>query len=366
KVKCEVLVSENDGLGKAQAKASHDKQDIVEFLNIKVGEHEKHINGLEERAVQLEVEKQELAKRTQRDLDAAVGEGHKEIEALQQQCAVYKNQLSDLHIFAARKDELEQQLTYLKGQLDAKERTYKETVHNIERKVLQDKNLLKREMLQKVNEAVANFQRVADQQMAETTKRAIRENMMITSQLKKMSGKTMELIAENDSLKQKVARLKMTNSVLTDSEQTLAKKNQTHQRVIKTLIEKLKGATTRFDHVLPIVQELISSSSDICKILESDEMLEVAYEGVSVDGEGNIAYKDEERDLAPNDRFHIFGSDNNSSNDAGDTEHATPSSLMPNFVEVCNTFDEMAEFWETHQEASPDSTSESMSGFIDK
>jgi hypothetical protein len=40
-------------------------------------------------------------------------------------------------------------------------------IHNLERKVLQNKNQVKREMIQKVNEAVANFRRVADQQMAE-------------------------------------------------------------------------------------------------------------------------------------------------------------------------------------------------------
>lgn len=57
-----------------------------------------------------------------------------------------------------------------------------------------------------------------------------------------MSSKTMELIAENDLLKHKVGRLRMSNALLTESEQELAKKNQTHQRVIKLLVEKLKGA----------------------------------------------------------------------------------------------------------------------------
>jgi hypothetical protein len=65
--------------------------------------------------------------------------------------------------------------------------------------------------------------------MAETTKRAIRENMAITSQLKKMSTKTMELLSENESLLATVAKLKMDNSLLVESERDLARKNQANQ-----------------------------------------------------------------------------------------------------------------------------------------
>ncbi len=98
-------------------------------------------------------------------------------------------------------------------------------------------------MIQKVNEAVANFRRVADQQMAETTKRALRENVAITSQLKKMSAKTTDILDENKHLSQKVAKLTHLNTLLGQSEQELAKRNQANQGVIKMLIEKLRGGS---------------------------------------------------------------------------------------------------------------------------
>ncbi|KAJ3182622.1 hypothetical protein HDU87_007960 [Geranomyces variabilis] len=333
KNKCQTLVAENDALGKAQAKASHDKQDIVEFLNIKVGEHEKQINTMEEKAVQMDQEKADMVKQAQSNLDSAMAEAHKEIDSLQNQCSVYKAQLSDLHNFAARKVELEQQLIYLKGQLEAKERTFKDTVHNIERKVLQDKNMLKREMLQKVNEAVANFQRVADQQMAETTKRAIRENMMITSQLKKMSSKTMELIAENDSLKEKVARLRTNNSLLVESELELAKKNQAHQR--------------------------------------SDQLLEVAYDGATVDENGIMVRHEDEPPTQKDgkDFYYVFSSGAATPQDPDEEEEESANrntAIFPSIAEACNTFDEMAEFWEANQEGSEDPIAVSMTGFIDR
>jgi regulator of replication initiation timing len=65
--------------------------------------------------------------------------------------------------------------------------------------------------------------------------------MAITSQLKKMSAKTVDLIAENEALTVKVNKLKTSNSLMTESEKELAKKNQANQRVIKMLVERLKG-----------------------------------------------------------------------------------------------------------------------------
>ena len=136
---------------------------------------------------------------------------------------------------------MESKINSLEDQLKKKESDHRSHIHNLERKILQDKNQLKKEMVQKVNEAVANFRRVADQQMAETTKRALRENVAITSQLKKMSHKTMEILEENKTLSAKVSKLTNLNTLLTQSEQELAKRNQSNQNVIKMLVDKLRG-----------------------------------------------------------------------------------------------------------------------------
>lgn len=62
---------------------------------------------------------------------------------------------------------MENQIHSLEILLQDREKEYKEVIHSMERKILQDKNAIKKEMLQKVNEAVINFRKVADQQMAE-------------------------------------------------------------------------------------------------------------------------------------------------------------------------------------------------------
>ena len=49
-------------------------------------------------------------------------------------------------------------------------------------------------MVMRVNQVAAEFRKVSNKQMAETTKRTIRENISINAQLGKMSDKTLELI----------------------------------------------------------------------------------------------------------------------------------------------------------------------------
>ncbi|KAJ3324013.1 hypothetical protein HDV06_000989 [Boothiomyces sp. JEL0866] len=263
KAKNENLQKENTTLARTQAKFYSDKQDIVEFLNIKVGEHERMIASLESKNRTLDQEKRDMELHYQTQLANLEKSSQLELENLNQQCQKFKAELVELSSFSAQKDDMEEQLKQFKILLEKKENEYRETVHNLERKVLQDKSQMKREMLQKVNEAVANFRRVADQQMAETTKRAIRENMSITAQLKKMSLKTVEFISENEALTEKMKKLKTTNSLLMESERELAKRNHANQKVIKMLVEKLKGEAQL--------------------TVESDQMLEIAFDDPNYD-----------------------------------------------------------------------------------
>ena len=60
-----------------------------------------------------------------------------------------------------------QQIEHLELQLLVNEKKYQDTIHAMERKILQDKNQVKKEMIEKVNDVVMNFQKLSDRQMAE-------------------------------------------------------------------------------------------------------------------------------------------------------------------------------------------------------
>lgn len=86
-------------------------------------------------------------------------------------------------------------------------------------------------MILRVNEVAAEFRKVSNKQMAETTKRTIRENVSINAQLSKMSDKTMELIQENDELRENEKQMKQQIDMLEFNEKELAKKNSSNQKV---------------------------------------------------------------------------------------------------------------------------------------
>lgn len=72
--------------------------------------------------------------------------------------------------------------------------------------------------------------------MAETTKRTIRENVSITAQLAKMSDKTIELIQENDDLREKERTNKQQIDILETNEKELSKKNSNNSKVMTIIV----------------------------------------------------------------------------------------------------------------------------------
>ena len=83
----------------------------------------------------------------------------------------------------------------------------------------------------RVNQVAAEFRKVSNKQMAETTKRTIRENVSINAQMGKMSDKTMELIQENDEYKARDKKQRQQIDMLEANEKELAKKNHSNQKV---------------------------------------------------------------------------------------------------------------------------------------
>lgn len=93
-------------------------------------------------------------------------------------------------------------------------------------------------MVAKVNSVAAEFRKVSDLQMAETTKRTIRENVAINTQLNKMSDRTMDLIRENEQMKVREKELTQEIEILKAHVKELTKANISNQRVMGLLKDR--------------------------------------------------------------------------------------------------------------------------------
>ena len=90
---------------------------------------------------------------------------------------------------------------------------------------------LKKEMILRVNQVASEFRKVSNKQMAETTKRTIRENVAVNAQLSKVSDKTVELITENDQLMGREKQHRKQIELLESNEKELSRKSHSSQKV---------------------------------------------------------------------------------------------------------------------------------------
>ena len=97
------------------------------------------ISALENKNRALDTEKRDTEAKAKQELDYLQRTSQEEIENLNNQCIKYKSELAELSTFSRQKTEIEEQLKQSKQLLDRKEHDYRDTIHNLERKVLQDK-----------------------------------------------------------------------------------------------------------------------------------------------------------------------------------------------------------------------------------
>ena len=136
---------------------------------------------------------------------------------------------------------------------------------------------MKKDMVAKVNSVAAEFRKMSDIQMAETTKRAIRENVSVNQQLSKMSEKTMEFIHQIEELKVKERDLLRKVDILEFSNHELARKNVSIQKVLRLMRDKV-GEREAYNSELD--QKAIR-----CTMLEQD--IRLAQEEAMANGREN-------------------------------------------------------------------------------
>mmetsp|Transcript_26507 Transcript_26507/g.50366 ORF Transcript_26507/g.50366 Transcript_26507/m.50366 type:complete len:539 (+) Transcript_26507:469-2085(+) len=215
-------------------------KDINEFLTNELKAKESYCLDLEQQAADLEagLEQERAASLAQRQ---KLQQDHEErLEALQLDIQGYEAKLRDLNEFAERKRELETTLAELKTLLEKERRDHENIISDLERKAVQEKDRLKKEMALKIKETKANMMKLTDNQLETTTKRTIMENEQMSSELAYQSRQTEKLLQKNLKLLEDNAALKRGLELSKQTEGELAKRNHVYQKTIKTLLAKLK------------------------------------------------------------------------------------------------------------------------------
>jgi len=238
--KCDLLELRNKEVENDHGQQASDKKEIVSFLKKQLEQRSDEIGDLQEKLICVQQKKDVEKDKYELEVATLKTQMQETKDQLDSENAVLGGKLASLEEFRIQKEDLLNKFSEMEDNLYTQEQNHKEQIYQLERKAVVDKDRLKKEMILRVNTVAAEFRKVSNKQMAETTKRTIRENVMINAQLSKMSEKTMELISENDDARQKEKKQKQQIDILEDNEKELVKKNTTNQKVMRMLTAKAR------------------------------------------------------------------------------------------------------------------------------
>ncbi|XP_066287380.1 cilia- and flagella-associated protein 157-like [Branchiostoma lanceolatum] len=219
---------------------SKDKHDIVTFLKRTLQERIDEVADLTDRLSALQQDKDQEKEAYEETIKSMKAEFQETKDNLSTENMNLQRALAGLEEFKIQREELMRKFANLEEDSRKLQEEHQEQMYKLERKAVVDKDRLKKEMVLKVNQVAAEFRKVSNKQMADTTKRTIRENASINSQLTKMSDKTMDMLQEIDELRAKEKQHRQQKQLLETNEKELAKKIHSSQKVIRLLTEKSK------------------------------------------------------------------------------------------------------------------------------
>ncbi|XP_066922675.1 cilia- and flagella-associated protein 157-like [Clytia hemisphaerica] len=308
--KCDELDLRNKDLEKQFDQQASDKKEIVSFLKKQLEQRSDEIADLQEKIIGVQQAKDIQKDKYEVEITTVKTEMQEVKDQLTSENMVLQGKLTSLEEFRVQKETLLNKFADMEQLLRDKEEDHKEQIYQLERKAVVDKDRLKKEMILRVNTVAAEFRKVSNKQMADTTKRTIRENVMINSQLSKMSDKTVELITENDEIKLKNKNHKQHLDVLEGTEKELIRKNAANQKLIRMLTAKAREQEETLMDFMEKESSYKKLESDHAKL---EEVLETLQKDHGSFNEEHLALTEryqelkKERDTVLDDKNYLIG-----------------------------------------------------------
>ncbi|CDQ64616.1 unnamed protein product [Oncorhynchus mykiss] len=238
--KCDELEVQQKDFSSQYFTVEKEKKDIVLYLKRSLAQKEDELTDLLERLVGLQQAKEAEKDSFELQLSQLRQEFQENKDKLTSENMVLAGKLAALEEFRVQKEELMAHLEGLEEQLGKQRQEHHTVIYSLERKAVLDNDRLKKEMQQHVAAVAAEFRRVSDRKMPETTMRAIHENVSVTAQLSQLSDKSKQLLEENEDLRDKEKHIRREMEVLEPLFNKMTRKSLSNQKVIHQLTEKCK------------------------------------------------------------------------------------------------------------------------------
>jgi len=240
-LRVEELSRKNTELNSSLGTQKVDQADIFEYLNGELSKKTEEIVRLEESVQMLEEDNSVLVAEYETKILTADDAYEVARENMERKIGDLSASLEELTEFRERKDELERDSAQLKANLEDEKREHASHVSELERRHVQEKDRLKKEMLVKLKETKATLHKMTASQLDSTTKRTIAENEQISSELAWQAAEAEKLIRSNEKLTGEAKALKRELELHVQTEVEFARKVHVYQKTIKTLLAKLNS-----------------------------------------------------------------------------------------------------------------------------
>eukprot|EP00736_Rhodelphis_marinus_P013558 Rmarinus@m.12617 len=262
-----------------------DHGDIVSYLNAELNdkgallvELEMKLQNVQTRAIAMEEE-------YVAQLEAEKEFAQNEEKRLKERISVLERRLEDLRDFTAMKEELETALDRLQKQIVVDKEESEKKRRELERKCVQDKEQVRRDMVAKLEETRRYLLRMTDEQLDATTKKTIKENDHMRAELVYQCRQTEKIMKQCDDLLQENKDLKLRFDLSEQQNSGLFQRACSLQRTIKALMTKVKEMSQKEEELRKYLSRLEAardgagtggaSAAAFPTLAETEEMLDL-------------------------------------------------------------------------------------------
>ncbi|OQR94075.1 hypothetical protein THRCLA_08255 [Thraustotheca clavata] len=264
-----LLKAENNTLKAKLLQQREDEADIYFYLHKKLDGNYEVISQLENEIESVKREKTTMEEQYNSDLAAKTEQFSKEKKDWSERMESAESTLHALELFQERKTALENTLDQLESQLTREKDQHRQQLMDIERKNIQEKERIKKEMLVKIKENKQNLLAMTEDQLHTTTKRTMMENDQMISELQYQSKETEKLLAKYKAIEAEVTQLRLQLKLNKETEVEMAKRTHFYQKLIKKLNERAQSDQIAAKNHQALLNQEDSSKADVNRANEA-------------------------------------------------------------------------------------------------
>lgn len=246
------LEEKNEELESKMRQMEEDKSDTTAYLNRTLNEKLNIISELEDKLSELskvrDAENIEF-KRVLSEREAKYKAMH---DQLTSEIKLLTGKLNSMEEFRIQRDELLAKFDAQETELKEQHKRHKAILYEMERKVILDKDLLRKDVENKLLQLSTEFTKSSEIRVAAHTQRLVRENIALNNEMDRMIYTHERLRREHDEMKHANCRIKSQAEIIESEKARLVRTCQGHIRIIEELTdayEKLRDRSLALKNV---------------------------------------------------------------------------------------------------------------------